>query len=282
MLRSSRIGNQDTDESSASLVLGSSLLDADLSRDTVLSVVGSTDGLFLRDLSIKTAVTHDVQSLDTELATRIWGKRIVIDYQGADGRPLKGAVILPPGYQPGTRYPTLVWVYEGYHFENLDTEYFTDPRTPGVYNLQSYAAQGYVILVPSMPLPQVTQRGDVIDHVEDGLMPAVDKLVNLGIADPEKLGLMGQSYGGYSVYAIVTRTNRFKAAVAMAGISDLTSFATDFDPTARGYPGIDHEKSINWDIIDQFGRHTLPPAMRRAIGTIRRSTELTGSRHRCS
>jgi dipeptidyl aminopeptidase/acylaminoacyl peptidase len=73
----------------------------------------------------------------------------------------------------------------------------------------------------------------------------------MGIADPERLAVMGQSYGGFSAYSLVTYTNRFKAAIAMAGLTDLVSLYGEFDRTARGYPGIEHQKSVNWGLAEQ-------------------------------
>lgn len=90
------------------------------------------------------------------------------------------------------------------------------------------------------------------------MLPAIDRLVALGIADPDRLGVMGQSFGGYSVYGLVSQTHRFKAAVAMAGINDLTSHYDQFDALAHGYPGIEHEMSDNSREIDIFGMHTPP------------------------
>ena len=243
------------------LPASATLVDANLPASVFLSRDGTTDGLFLRETDLSNGRMSDRLSLDTDLASIDWGRRILIDYPGPGGARLKGAVILPPGYKPGLRYPTLVWVYDGYQVEGLDGDYFTDPRMPGIYNLQAYAARGYVVLVPSMPLlPKESDRNDVYAHVGDGVMPAIDRLVELGIADPDRVGVFGQSYGGYSVYALVTQTHRFKAAVAMAGITDLTSFSDQFDATAHGYPGIENEKSANPTIADQFGGHVPPHA----------------------
>ena len=66
-------------------------------------------------------------------------------------------------------------------------------------------------------------------HLDDGVGPAVDKAIALGIADSAKLGLMGHSYGGFSVYGLVTQTHRYKAAVALSGITDLVSIYGIFD-----------------------------------------------------
>ena len=243
---------------SFALAASATIMDANLSAGVVLFSNGSTDGLFLRETELADGKTHALLALDTKLASIDWGQRMLIDYRGKDGTPLKGAVILPPGYRPGQRYPTLVWVYQGNIVPSLESDYFTDPRMPGIYNLQDYAARGYVILVPSLPLPPNAQRGEVYAHVTDDLMPAIDRLVALGIADPDRLGVFGQSWGGYSVYAIVTQSNRFKAAVAMAGITDLTQFYNEFNPNAHGYPGIENEMSVNSALVEQDGRHVPP------------------------
>src|SRR5262249_61661658 len=66
-----------------------------------------------------------------------------------------------------------------------------------------------------------------------GVLTAVDKVVEIGIADPERIGVMGNSYGGYSALGLGTQTSRFKAAVVAAGITDLVSVYGAFDPETR-------------------------------------------------
>jgi len=228
------------------------LVDADLHAGRVLASRSDRSGLFLRNLDLTGAGDRDLLTLDTHLARVDWGKTQLMDYQDSTtGAPLKATVILPPDYQPGKRYPTLLWVYQGYVVRDLEGDYFTDPFMPGLYNLHLYAARGYVILIPSMPFRR-DNAAEPHALMLPPVIPAIDRLVELGIADPERLGVMGQSRGGYTVYSLVTQTNRFKAAVAMAGISDLSTFYQSFDPTAYGYPGIEHEKSDNWAEAWQF------------------------------
>lgn len=234
------------------------LLDADYDAGRLLARDSGNFGLFLRQTSKNSSDVHDLLALDTGLATIDWGRTRLIEYQDAKGTPLKAAVILPPNYQAGKRYPTLVWVYQGYRVSGLEGDYFLDPFMPGIYNLQLYAARGYVILIPSMPLPPIAQRGRSYDQISALVSPALDQLIALGIADPARLGVFGQSRGGYTVEALVTQTDRFKAAVAMAGISDLATFYRIFDPTAYGFSGIEHEKSDNWAEVDQFGLKQPP------------------------
>src|ERR1039458_3689150 len=70
-------------------------------------------------------------------------------------------------------------------------------------------------------------------RLPEGVLPAVDKLIDLGVADPGRMFLMGQSFGGFSTYGLVTQTQRFKAAVCLAGLSDLISLYGQFDARER-------------------------------------------------
>jgi dipeptidyl aminopeptidase/acylaminoacyl peptidase len=100
-------------------------------------------------------------------------------------------------------------------------------------NLQLLAARGYAVLIPSMPLRPEGETTDPYLELTKGVLPAVDKAIDLGIADPKKLAVMGQSYGGYATYGLITQTNRFQAAVVLAGISDLASMYGGFDARFR-------------------------------------------------
>jgi dipeptidyl aminopeptidase/acylaminoacyl peptidase len=225
------------------------LLDVDPARGVALWREPTPRGLFLRETSPASGDRRDLLSLNAHLAAVDWGRTMLIDYAGEDGQPLKAALILPPDYREGQRYPTIAWVYPGYRVRGLDG-YFLDPYMAGFYNLRLYAARGYVVLIPSIPLARGEQGADFLPDLARGVLPAVDRLVALGIADPARLGLLGQSFGGYGVYGLVTQTNRFRAAVALAGITDFTGFYTQFAATARGYPGIEHEKSFNWALLE--------------------------------
>ncbi|MDP9413486.1 MAG: prolyl oligopeptidase family serine peptidase [Pseudomonadota bacterium] len=215
-------------------------------------------GLFLRETPVTGSPARDLLSLNTHLADVAWGRSMLIDYAAGDGQSLKAAVILPPGYREGQRYPVITWIYPGNVVRSLET-FFLNPHMPGLYNLQLYAAAGYVVLIPSMPIQRDRLKNDSYADLPNGVLPAVDRLVSLGIADPGRVGVFGQSLGGYGVYGLVTQTNRFKAAVAIAGMTDVAQFHGQFDPTARGYPGIEHEKSANWSIVESGMGFGVPP-----------------------
>jgi dipeptidyl aminopeptidase/acylaminoacyl peptidase len=104
---------------------------------------------------------------------------------------------------------------------------------PGPFNLQLFAARGYAVILPSMPMQPEGHSSDPYRDLANGVLPAVDKAIDLGISDPKRLAVMGHSYGGYSVYSLVTQTSRFQAAVALAGFCDLISLYGTLDSRFR-------------------------------------------------
>lgn len=88
-----------------------------------------------------------------------------------------------------------------------------------VDNMQLLATRGYAVFMPDAPL----ETGNPLQQLGEMVLPGVDKVIEMGIADAERLGLMGHSYGGYCVNCLITQTTRFSAAVSIAGISNLIS-----------------------------------------------------------
>jgi dipeptidyl aminopeptidase/acylaminoacyl peptidase len=158
-----------------------------------------------------------ITRLNPELEETTMGSGRLIRWTTPDGRPLQGALLLPAGYQAGRRYPLVVKVYGG----EMASEELNVFGLAGfaVDNLQLLATRGYAVLLPDAPLRDESLTEDLLAAVMSG----VARTVELGIADPDRLGIMGHSFGGYGTLLILTRTGRFKAAVASASISDLIS-----------------------------------------------------------
>lgn len=163
-----------------------------------------------------------------------------VEYRSLDGQDLTAWAILPFGYEEGKRYPVVAWVYAGETYGDEPPEWNNYINQAFPLNLQLLSAHGYVVLQPSMPVKPYGEIDDPYMELMNGVMPALDKLTELGIADPGRLGVMGQSYGGYTTYGLITQTNRFKAAVALAGPSDLVSLYGIFDARKR-YQDLVHE-----------------------------------------
>jgi dipeptidyl aminopeptidase/acylaminoacyl peptidase len=153
-----------------------------------------------------------------------WGRNILIDYTTAAGTQLQGILTLPAGYEPGKRYPMVVSQYQmlsqNYHNFRLPYEHI------GVWPMPStYASHGYLVLQPDIPEGLEEDENRPGDLALDAVTAAVNKAVELGYADPGRVGLHGQSFGGYHALFIATQTKIFAAAVATAGIADLVSTA---------------------------------------------------------
>ena len=156
-----------------------------------------------------------------------------IQYQTVDGQQLSGALLLPYGNAAGHKCPLIVYVYGGSLAPTGDWANPYKSVSRGLIDPLILAGRGYAVLIPSVPLESMDKPSDPMLDLDKGVKPAIDKVVELGIADVDRIGLMGHSYGGYSVYSLVTKTERFKAAVAYAGFTDLLSLYGSFDPRYR-------------------------------------------------
>lgn len=180
------------------------------------------------------------------------GRARLISWSSVDGEELHGALLLPPGFREGTRYPLIVWVYGGSTLsDNLDNFGLAGP---GHFNLQLLATRGYAILLPDAP----QHLGTPMLDLAKAILPGVDKVVNMGVADPDRLGVMGHSYGGYSVLSLIVQTRRFKAAIESDGMGDLisaygqmqrdgTAFHTAITEQGQGLMG-----GTPWDFRDRY------------------------------
>lgn len=157
------------------------------------------------------------------------GTTRLIGWLSDDGDILSGAVLLPPDYQKTKRYPTIVWVYGGSRLsENLD---HFGLAYPGVFNMQLLATRGYAVLLPDSPLDSQRPMFDLSKAV----LPGLNKLIDLGIADPGHLGVAGHSNGGYSALALIAQTRRFKAAVEVDGFANLIGLFGEMDRTGGAF-----------------------------------------------
>ncbi len=172
-----------------------------------------------------------------------------VDYRGPTGDQLTGWLILPIDHEPGRRLALITVVYPGFIFDGQNPPPMLSLAGHHAHDHQLLAAHGYAVLMPSMPLGPEGEPGDPYAEVANGVLPAVDAAIEMGIADSERLGLMGHSYGGYGTYALVTRTHRFKAAVALAGIADLASLYGQFDARVR-YDADAHEHLLQMGLAE--------------------------------
>lgn len=165
------------------------------------------------------------------------GASEVITWKSTDGVEVEGVLLKPVGYEPGHRAPLLVVAHGG------PTGAFTNGyRLGGLEGGQVLAGQGWAVLYPnvrgSTNYGETFMRANIPDWGGGDwrdLMSGVDAVIARGVADPDKLALMGWSYGGYMTAWGITQTTRFKAAMVGAGITNVWSmYGTNDIPNYLG------------------------------------------------
>lgn len=225
-----------------------------------VEIVGNNRFAFLKgtdveDYDIHTLVDGKITRL-TNYSDEFWGDYEVMPCEELwitteDGRKAQGWLIKPVGYEEGKKYPTILSIHGGPHGmyrPSLRFEY------------QLYANHGFAVLFtnPRGSDGYGQEFQDVI--IEDWGKPTwsdlerfVDKAIEMGIADPDKLGVTGGSYGGYSTKWIVGQTDRFKAAIPVAGLSNLTSF---FGTTDEQFFIEKEMGGVPWENKDVYERNS--------------------------
>jgi dipeptidyl aminopeptidase/acylaminoacyl peptidase len=185
-----------------------------LSDDGSTAVLSVADGNRIADLYVADAALGSMRRVidaNPQLSRKAIPSTELISYLDADGRNQYGVLHYPVGYQKGTRYPTVFLIYETYFDDTWDV----------VANL--LAARGYVVVKPSVSF----EIGFPGEAWLKGVTAAANAVIQMGVADSARLGVQGQSYGGYATNLLITQTNRFKAAINVSGKVDIISFYTD-------------------------------------------------------
>jgi dipeptidyl aminopeptidase/acylaminoacyl peptidase len=183
--------------------------------------------LYLREGDLREA--RKISSVAPALENRTLGSAEVIEWRSLDGEVQRGALVSPAGAEKGKRYPLIVKVYGGSSIsKDLNRFGFA---TAAVENLQLYATRGYAVLLADSKLNLGSPMVDLMKSV----MPGIDRAVETGVADPDRVGVTGHSYGGYSTLALIAQSPRFRAAVMRAGMGDLFGIYGQLAPDGTNY-----------------------------------------------
>lgn len=157
-----------------------------------------------------------ISDVNPQIKDFLWGKAELVEWRSVDGIPLQGVLIKPENYEPGRRYPVIVYFYRFFSqrlYEYSQTVVNHRPCLP------LYASNGYCIFLPDIRF-EVGRPGFSATKC---LVPGVQKLIDIGVADPGAIGLHGHSWSGYQTAFVITQTDIFSAAVAGAPVSNMTS-----------------------------------------------------------
>ena len=173
-----------------------------------------------------------ISNFNSNLEFPKFAKTELLQWSSKDGLEIEGLLTYPAKYNKRKKYPLALIIHGGP--AGVFSQSFTG--NPSIYMIQYFASKGYAVL-------RANPRGSTgygkdfrfanfkdwgFGDYED-IMSGVDKVIDMGLADPERLAVMGWSYGGYMTSFVVTRTNRFKAASMGAGLPNLVSMTTTTD-----------------------------------------------------
>lgn len=178
-------------------------------------------------------------------------RKQLVTYQRPDGVPLSFTLYLPADYQPGQRFPTILWAYPR-EFNDSDTagQVTTTPNRYTTFSGASHlflVTQGYAVLDnATMPIIGDPKKANdtFLEQVISSAKAAVDKAVEMGITDPARVGVGGHSYGAFMVANLMAHTDIFRAGIARSGAYNRT--LTPF--------GFQNERRTLWEAPEIYSR----------------------------
>ncbi len=197
-----------------------------------------------------------ISSANADQAKIPVGKTEVIKWKSKDGRDIEGLLTYPVNYTAGTRVPLVLNVHGGP--AGVFQQNFIGGR--GSYPIATFSSRGIAVLRPnprgSSGYGTEFRRANIKDWAGmdyEDLMTGVDKTIEIGVADPNRLGVMGWSYGGYMTSMIITKTKRFKAASSGAPVTNMMSFNGTAD-----IPSFlpDYFEAEFWDNPEIYAKHS--------------------------
>lgn len=211
-----------------------------------INAAGTAMGLILEDLANPSEVwaaaisgkndmePWKVSALNSKVPKgEIWESKVV-EWKASDGRAIEGILTHPAGAKPENGYPLVVEAHGGPSYSFF--EYYTGGKSWLISPAGALAYQGFALLRPNIRGSAGYGAEFTYSNLADwgggdfqDILDGVDFLVKRGMADPERVTIMGQSYGGYMAAWAVTQTDRFKASVVIDGITNLASDALTTD-----------------------------------------------------
>ena len=158
-----------------------------------------------------------LSDINPQMGEYAWGRAELFDWTTFDGKPTQGIVYKPEGFDAAKKYPVIVYFYE----KLSDELYRYIPPVPSrsTINISFYCSRGYIVFTPDI---QYT-TGSPGENAYNSIVSGVEKLCENSWVDRERIGIQGQSWGGYQTSYLVTRTNIFRAAGAGAPVSNMFS-----------------------------------------------------------
>jgi dienelactone hydrolase len=219
---------------------------------------------FQRSSGVTAIVAYDLRSgadrtvleRNSQLSQITLSHRRLLRYALSDGDSSSALLATPPDYSLGRRLPLIAWVYAGANQVDTNQPYL-GTANPIALNLEPLIAHGYAVLIPTIQSGRAA--ANISSVIDSAVLPAIQAAVDIGVADSARVGVMGQSFGGYTVYALISSTPRFRVAVALAGPSDLLSNYGAFSGVERYQRSGDELLATPWWAESGQGGMGVPP-----------------------
>ncbi len=181
--------------------------------------------------SIEYFVSNPVQLsfIDSQQSKYSWGTAELFKWKAYNGKESTGIVYKPEDFDPKKKYPMICHFYE--RLSDGLNQYIPPSPTPSRVNVSFFVSRGYVVFAPDIHYGTGHPGRDAYNYVVSGIKALIKK----GFIDSTRMGIQGQSWGGYQVVYLITATNLFKAAWAGAPVANMTS----------AYGGIRWESGLN-------------------------------------
>lgn len=192
-----------------------------------------------------------ISNLNSQLSNYYWGTSKIVQWQNSKGDTLTGFIMKPENYDSTKRYPVIIHFYE--RFSDMANQ-FQRPQINHRPNPLIYLSDGYIMFYPDIKYTV----GNPGYSAVDALVSGAKKLIELGIADSNRIGIQGHSWSGYQTAFIITQTDLFKAAVAGAPVSNMTSAYSGIrlgSGLARQFQYEKQQSRIGgnlWDSLDNY------------------------------
>jgi dipeptidyl aminopeptidase/acylaminoacyl peptidase len=191
-------------------------------------------------------VTHAAAAIEGNR----FGESRLIEWRTPSGEPRRGTLLLPAGYSKGKRYPLVVYPYPTDYRSN-DVNVFGVTGT-GTENMQLLATRGFAVLAPDMPPFDLKNQMRAMAPI---IISGIDRIIELGVADSTRVGIIGHSWGGYTVISMIAQSPRFRAAVARGGMADKVASYGIVHQSGYAAGAILQERMLGgtmWEVRDRY------------------------------
>lgn len=161
--------------------------------------------------------SEKLSDINPQMREYNWGTAELVSWTTFDGKPTQGIVYKPEDFDPNKKYPVMIYFYEK-HSDEL-YQYFAPVPSRSIINIPFYCSRGYIVFTPDI---QYT-TGYPGESAYNSVVSGAEMLIKHAWVDKDNMAIQGQSWGGYQVSYLVTRTNMFKAAGAGAPVSNMLS-----------------------------------------------------------